>query len=85
MGCCGRRGIGLRPVHGDTPTLELRPMLPDALRVPGTRYEICPLVLRGWRFSLTLEPVSDGTRVSIGDTTAVIADGESLRVSMPST
>lgn len=64
--------------------LELRPMLPDALRVPGTRYGIGPVVLRGWRGCLSLEPVADGTRVTFdGVTSSVIAHGESLRVSMP--
>ena len=56
--------VGLRPLAASgRARFELRPLLPPALAVPGRRYSIGPLTLRGWAFRLTLEPLTTGTRV----------------------
>lgn len=53
---------GFRP---EMPGYSIHPGLPPDLKVPGRRYTIGPLTVRGMRCTLTLEPQADGTQVQL--------------------
>jgi hypothetical protein len=61
-----RHIVGLRPTwHRGTPAFLLSPCLPPDLAEDGRHYAIGTFTLRGWRFSLALEPAAGETRVRV--------------------